>query len=224
MQNLTHWEQEWSRIQKELRQHPGVRVLRDTQGPVLQDAAPPDPPGNPEDHPYLDPSLYERSVLFSEIGSQWQTVDPYPTVNGEFFLTPLSKTVRENSPSFPPDLYSDEEQRVGAELHVIDDAPFTGAGSFAAIRIQPGVTTSEIWFSDHVRGLWQMDLDYNTYVERLRLTKGAFGWQHLYTEAPLNDWEFEPTADRIARMFDVLPQMFPDYDYSDLRARLEARL
>ncbi|MEV8432593.1 hypothetical protein [Streptomyces chartreusis] len=223
MQNLTDWEQEWSRIQEELRQNSGVRVLRDTQGSLLLDAVPP-VPGSAGEDVILEPSLYERSVRFSEIGSQWQTVDPYPAVTGEFFLTPLSKAVRENSPGFDDSLYSDEERRIGAELHVIDDAPFTGAGSFGAIRIQPGVMTPEIWFSDHVRGMWLMDIDYGTYMENLRLTRGAFGWQHLFTEAPLDDWDFERTADRIARMLDVLPQVFPDYDYTPLQERGEERL
>ncbi|MDG9706942.1 hypothetical protein [Streptomyces sp. DH10] len=209
MQNLTQWEQEWVRVQEELRQHSGVRVLRDTRGPLLQDAI---VPGS------------EQILRFSEFGSQWQTVEPYPVVTGEFFLTPLAKALREDPPSFDASLYSDEEQRVGAELHVIDDAPFTGAGSFTAIRMKTGTTaTPEMWFSDHVRGLWQMDLDYTTYVELLRLTKGAFGWQHLYTEAPLDDWEFERTAERVARMLDVLPQVFPDYDYTPLRQRWDAR-
>ncbi|WP_330316954.1 hypothetical protein [Streptomyces platensis] len=223
MPNWTPWEQEWVRIQEELREHPGVQVFRDTRGPMNPDAVP-SASGSSERHPPLDSSLYERSVRFSEIGSQWKTVDPYPLVTGEFFLTPLPKAVREIPPSFPPSLYPEEEQRIGAELHIIDDAPYTGAGSFVGIRIQPEVTDPEIWFSDHTRGLWQMDLDYHTYVEYLRRTKGAFGWQHLYTRAPLNDWEFERTADRIARMLDVLPQVFPDYDYTPLRQQLEVRL
>ncbi|MFJ9406301.1 hypothetical protein [Streptomyces sp. NPDC101393] len=222
MQNVTPWEQGWVRIQEELRHHPGIQVVHETQGPVTRDSVPGATEG--PSGPHLDASLYERSVRFSEIGSQWKTIDPYQLVTGEFFLTPLQQAVRENPPSFDPSLYSDEEQRIGVELRVIDDAPFTGTGSFVAIRLQSGVKNLEIWFSDHERGLWQMDLDYNTYVEHLRLTKGAFGWQHLYTQAPLNEWEFERTADRIVRMLDVLPHVFPECDYTPLRERLSARL
>ncbi|MBP8539428.1 hypothetical protein [Streptomyces sp. MK37H] len=223
MVNLTPWEQEWVQIQEDLRQSPGVRVFQDVRGDIregdlLRDA------GDSGGGPHFAQSLYGRSVRFSEIGSQWQTVEPYGFVVGEFFLTPLKQAVHEDPPDFTSSFYSDEEQRIGQELRVIDDTPFTGAGSFTAIRLDPESTGSEVWFSDHLRGLWRMDLDYSTYVDLLRLTKGAFGWQHLFTQAPLEDEEFQRTADRIVNMLDALPQIFPDRDYTPLRKRWEARL
>lgn len=223
MANLTEWEQGWAQVQEDLRQSPGVQVFRDVQGPVTQVDRPSDE-GEPQGGPSLAPSLHERSVRFSEIGSQWQTVEPYPFVTGEFYLIPLSQAVNEDPPEFESSFHSKKEQRIGKELRVIDDSPFTGAGSFAAIRLQAGVTDPEVWFSDHLRGLWKMDLDYRTYMGLLRLTKGAFGWQHLFTEAPLGDEDFQRTADRITNMIDALPQIFPNADYSGLRARSEARL
>ncbi|MER6234515.1 MULTISPECIES: hypothetical protein [Streptomyces] len=145
-------------------------------------------------------------------------------ITGEFSLTPLAQAVREDPPPFASSFHSKKEQRIGRELRVIDDAPFTGAGSFAAIRLQPAVTNPEVWFSDDDRGLWKMDLDYSTYVGLLRFTKGAFDWQHLFTQAPLGDAEFQRTAERIVNMADALPRIFPNVDHSGWHARLEARL
>ncbi|WP_413114699.1 hypothetical protein ACK1X7_05250 [Streptomyces sp. CY1] len=223
MMKLTSWEQEWVQIQEDLRQSPGVRVLQDIRGDILEGGLLPDAK-DPGGGPHFAPSLYKRSVRFSEIGSQWQTVEPYSFVVGEFFLTPLERALCEEPPDLTSSLYSDEEQRIGQGLRVIDDTPFTGAGSFTAIRLHPESTGSEMWFSDHLRGLWRMELDYSTYVELLRLTKGAFGWQHLFTQAPLEEEEFQRTADRIVNMLDALPQIFPDRDYTPLRERWEARL
>ncbi|WP_086710418.1 hypothetical protein [Streptomyces antimycoticus] len=223
MVNLTPWEQEWVQIQEDLRQSPGVQVLQEVRGDILEE----DILSNARDSgggPHFAPSLFERSVRFSEIGSQWQTVEPYSFVVGEFFLTPLEQAVREDPPDFTSSFYSDDEQRIGQGLRVIDDTPFTGAGSFTAIRLHSGSTDPELWFSDHLRGLWRMDLDYSTYVDFLRLTKGAFGWQHLFTQAPLEEEEFRRVTDRIVNMLDALPQIFPDRDCTPLRERWEARL
>ncbi|MFE4537261.1 hypothetical protein ACFRKB_19610 [Streptomyces scopuliridis] len=178
----------------------------------------------PNGVPSLDPTLFEWSVRFSEIGTQWRTAEPYQSVSGEFFLTPLSQAVHTDPPNFNPSLYSEKEQRIGRELRIIDDSPFTGAGVFVAIRLQSNVHSPEMWISDHTQGLWKMDLDYSAYVKFLRLTKGAFGWQHLFTQAPLDDYEFQRTADRIARMLNTLPQVFPDYDYTTLLERGGERL
>lgn len=222
MASFTPWEQEWIRIQEALRQSPGVHVLQEIRGDIAEDHVIPSV-GAPGGGQNIDASLYERSVRFSEIGSQWQTVGPYPPVVGEFYLTPLEEAVHEGPPDFTSDFHAEEEQRIGHELRIIDDTPFTGAGSFAAIRVNPETPSPEVWFSDHLRGLWRMDLDYRSYVGLLRLTKGAFGWQHLFTQAPLEEEEFQRTADRIANMVDALPQIFPDHDYTTLRERWEAR-
>ncbi|MEV0644840.1 hypothetical protein AB0I28_06215 [Phytomonospora sp. NPDC050363] len=219
MTEPTAWDRAWFRVQDELRASPGVRVLQELREPAAETTV---------DEVVLDAALYERSVGFGAIAGQWTTVEPYAPVTGEFYLEPLAQAVSADPPDFTSMLDSDdeaeEEERVAADLRVIDSAPFTGSGSYTAIRLQPGVTDPEVWFDDHTLGLWRMDLDFPAYAEFLLLTKGAFGWQHLFTRAPLGEWEFQSAARRIANMLDALPRLFPDHDYTPLLARSRERL
>ena len=69
-----------------------------------------------------------------------------------------------------------------------------------------------------------MDIDYCAYLAALRVTKGTFGWQYLFTEVSLAEEDYKNTARRLTDMLDVFPRLFPAHDYSELRARLEERL
>lgn len=215
MPELTAWEQEWVRLQQELRDHPGIEVLKECRGPVLIE--------EPRDfgEAAVVP-LSEWLPRFRGIGSQWRTVGPGPAVTGEFYLDFADEGPRDYVSTIDSD-EAEVEERIGRELRVIDSAPYTGTGSCGAIRPVPGNSAPEVWFDDHTRGLWKMDLDYRGYLNQLRLTKGAFGWQHLFTQAPLEDWEFGSTARRLATMLDVLPRLFPEHDYGPLRERLQSR-
>ncbi|QPP08315.1 hypothetical protein G4Z16_20095 [Streptomyces bathyalis] len=223
MANLSAWDQEWLRVQRELRESVGVEVINEVNEPAFAENSH-NEAADLRDEASVDSSLYRKSVRITKIGSQWQTVEPYPFVTGEFYLTPLTDVVWRDPPDFTSLFYTEREERVGKDLRVIDACPFTGAGSFSAIRLRSSGGNPELWFSDHRRGLWRMELDYTTYMDLLRLTKGVFGWQHLFTRAPLGHDEFQTTVKWITRMLDALPRLFPDYDYSPLQERLEARL
>ncbi|KAA5836077.1 hypothetical protein ABT337_23195 [Saccharopolyspora hirsuta] len=223
----TAYERSWLEVVRALDENPAIEVSYEHQGDVQLEAT--DASGSFDDLEdwegiSLDRSLCELNIRFAELGRQWQTAGPHAWVAGEFHLTPLALLVHEDPPSFESSLHSEAERRVGAELRVIDEGPVTGAGHFAAIRLQPGVGNPEVWYSDSHSRLWKMDLDYPGYLEALRITKGAYDWQHLFTEAPLGTEEYDRTPDRLADMLEALPEIFPDHDYEPLRARLAERL
>ncbi|MFJ8050589.1 hypothetical protein [Streptomyces luteogriseus] len=221
----TPYEEDWLDVLDELRNSPAVDVLNEAREDIDVTA---------EDTAFDDLAEWEgieigaelRSayIRFAQLGSQWRTVEPYPYLTGEFQLTPLPLAVHEDAPEFPSSLYSDEQRDMATGFRVIDASPFTGTGSFVALRLQPGVENPEVWYSDHrTNTLWPMNLDYRAYMDALRLTKGVFDWQHLFTEAPLGDEEFAGAAADLRVMLDVFVEIFPDHDYSDLKARLRER-
>lgn len=225
LEEPTPYEQGWLKILDELRESPAVDVMHEAREDIDLTA---------EDSAFDDLAEWEgieigselRSayIRFAQLGSQWRTTDPYVYLTGEFRLTPLPLAVHEDAPEFTSGLYSDEQRELATGFRVIDASPFTGTGSFVALRLQPGVENPEVWFSDHrTNTLWPLDLDYRAYLDALRLTKGVFDWQHLFTAAPLDQEEFAGTRENLQVMLDVLPELFPDHDYTDLRARLRER-
>lgn len=223
MNELTALESRFVRIQDELRQNAEVRVIWDTRGDIIRENPGTDT-GESEQSIPLDDLPHAQYMRFFEIGSQWEALDTSQFIAGEFFLLPPSRSANEDPPDLVPLLHSEEEEALGQELRVIDACPMSGTGTFTAIRLQSNVTNPELWFCDDDLGLWKMDVDYRAYLDLLGLTKGAFSWQHLFTRAPLGEWEFQRTAERLVRMLDILPQIFPNEDYMPLQNRLEARL
>ncbi|MEU6918642.1 hypothetical protein [Streptomyces olindensis] len=225
LEEPTAYEEGWLKVLDELCESPGVDVLNEVRDDIDLTA---------EDTAFDDLAEWEgieigaelRSeyIRFSQLGSQWRTLDPYPYLAGEFRLTPLPLAVHEDAPEFPSSLYSDEQRELATGFRVIDSSPFTGNGSFVALRLEPGGEDPEVWFSDHrTNTLWRMELDYRAYMDTLRLTKGVFDWQHLFTQAPLTEEEFGGTAADLRAMLEVLPELFPDHDYRHLLARLRER-
>ncbi|SHM34515.1 hypothetical protein [Streptomyces yunnanensis] len=222
----TPHEVRWLAIVEQLRDSPGITVSRDITADIDMTAG-----DVPEafaelaewEGIRLSSSLQENYLRFHELGSQWQTAEPYPFVAGEFRLRPIAHVIHEQSPDCASSLYSAEEREIISELRIIDEAPFTGAGTFSALRLQSDVEDPEIWYTDHRQGLWKMDLGYHQYFETLRLTRGAYDWQHLFTEAPLSSDGYDITVDRLTNMLDSLPRIFTEDDYGDLRDRWEAR-
>ncbi|WP_369269478.1 hypothetical protein AB5J55_04965 [Streptomyces sp. R11] len=226
LEEPTAYEEGWLKVLDELRDSPAVEVLNEAQDDIdlmVEDSSFDDLAE--WEGVELGQELRHAYVRFSQLGSQWRTVDTHQDLAGEFRLSPLPLAVHEDPPEFSSSLYSDEQRDIASGFRVIDSSPFTGTGSFVAMRLQVGVTNPEIWFSDHrTNTLWRMDLDYVTYMENLRITKGVFDWQHAFTEAPLNDEEFVGVARELQAMLEILPSVFPDHDYAPLHARLAERL
>ncbi|MEV0054423.1 hypothetical protein AB0H34_28455 [Saccharopolyspora shandongensis] len=58
----------------------------------------------------------------------------------------------------------------------------------------------------------------------LLITKGVYGWQHLFADVQLHADEYIHARKRLTTMLQVLPEIFPGHDYEPLRARLAQRL
>ncbi len=172
---------------------------------------------------HLDPVLRRNFIRFDRMAFHWRIERPKIKLTGEFRIHHLLASLVMDAP--PIDWGSTESERqLYSELRVIDDYPGGGTGTFAALRIQPDNPMPEVWYHDFRVGAFKLDLDYCEYLDALTVTKGTFGWQYLYTDVQLAGIDFIEVATDMRDMLDVFPRLFPEYDYSDLRARLEARL
>ncbi|MFE2637822.1 hypothetical protein ACFXKX_09640 [Streptomyces scopuliridis] len=169
----------------------------------------------------FSPAVQRYFFRFGDIAAYWRSPDPDSELVGEFHLTHLYSTslmshTWEGTDDWERDLYQ--------ELRIFDDTPRTGTGYMATLRAPRGTTDPEIWFFDMHYGVMEMDLDYGTYLDTLLVTKGTIGWQYLFCDAGFGDPGFTPVAKGLKEMLEVFPRLFPDHDYTDLRARLQERM
>ncbi|MDQ1012573.1 hypothetical protein QFZ82_007058 [Streptomyces sp. V4I23] len=176
-----------------------------------------------EDGLPLSQKVREYFFRHDEITACWRLEHEDSVMVGEFRLCHVMRAVTEN---YLSDIWeSDNDQRdLYEELRVFDDTPRTGTGRLAALRATDGATDPEIWFFDLREGAMKMELDYAGYLEAVLTTKGVLGWQYLFCAPEDCGTGFASVANRLNEMLTTLPRLFPDYDYSELRARLEARL
>ncbi|MFD6286821.1 hypothetical protein [Streptomyces sp. NPDC060205] len=174
---------------------------------------------------YMGPEAVEQVVnhLFDaeQIHLSWHTPDH--AVYGEFALKDLRTCL--SGPYMP---YTDErltsaEQLVMDEIKTLEEAP--GSGRLTALRVSMDMTPChELWFYDMNQQRFELlDLKYSSYLDALLITKGIPGWQYLYADVRLAEDEFRQLASQLERSLDALEEVFPAYDYSALRQRLEAR-
>jgi hypothetical protein len=165
------------------------------------------------------------------LGSYWRSAAAPHEIGGEFALSDIYDCLL----GAPPDLgwsgSSDRELQFLSELRVIDGTPRSGVGTFGAIRVQPNVDPLEIWYYDPELGppespvpYLRMDVTYCQYLAAVVLAKGTFGWQYLFAKVALRGPWFERRVAVLQGMLRKFPELFPDYDYGPLRARLEERL
>jgi len=197
----------------------------------------------------LDGDMVSYALRFTEFGAYWSTLtgddcddgsegeevdDPTesepPEIYGEFFLRPIHDILSQSAG--PADAVETKFQRTFlSELRVMDQTPRSGAGMLTYLRLSPGSGPLEVWYSDiaaigippYPPGFIRMDITYSEYLDALILTKGTYGWQYLYTDISLTAG-FSETAEYLEGMLSLFPECFPGHDYSDLQARLEARL
>ncbi|KAF4409365.1 MULTISPECIES: hypothetical protein [Streptomyces] len=170
------------------------------------------------------PDSFRRNYFAPKrMHAQWRSVQETELV-GEFCLYHLHEAFSQ------PDLVPEDttlamtDQEIMADLSAVDSAHRTGAGEVTGIRItDEGLF--EVWFYDMTqRRLERMDLDYAEYLDSVLITKGTSGWQYLFIDGDLTSVSMESTVRRLKAMLSSFPDLFPDYDYAPLRARLEARL
>ncbi|GGS97630.1 hypothetical protein [Streptomyces violaceus] len=227
MTDLTPCERGWVGVLDELRSCAALRVSRAEQGPVSQifgDA--PTEFANLEEFEdiSLDASLQRCYFRFVSIAASWEVVESETSIAGEFDVAHLSDVLSGDAPELGWPNPTADERELLSQLRGFDGTTITGVGHLTALRIQPGVGNPELWFDAGPLGVHRLDIDYCTYLDVLRVTKGTFGWQYLFTEVSLAQEDYVGAAQRLSEMLDLFPRLFPAYDYSDLRARLEARL
>ncbi|MGI5373569.1 hypothetical protein ACQEV2_04780 [Streptomyces sp. CA-251387] len=184
------------------------------------------------DNVALGSYLRECNIWFTELSCRWRAKTGSPELGGEFRLRDLYDSILLPPPQFTLETAGASDLAIYEQLRVVDFPQHAGTGHFAAIRIQQHVDPLEMWYYDMRLStapgidsdLVKLDLTYCQYLEALLLTKGVFGWQYLFADITLRGIVFRDTVERLKRMLEVFPELFPDHDYGDLAARLEARL
>lgn len=167
----------------------------------------------------LDPVLQRVLLRFEGMSSHWNLDSGDSFMFGGFSLCHLGAAM------FATPSIESGVPGLDKELRVFDDLREAGNGSFAALRIQPGVTSPEVWFCIDGGTCFKLDLDYGAYLDALLVTKGVFGWQFLFADVDMRDDVFRyRCAPGLTEALKIFPEMFPGRDYEVLRARLAERL
>ncbi|MCI2420867.1 hypothetical protein MOQ72_25790 [Saccharopolyspora sp. K220] len=169
----------------------------------------------------LSPAVRGYFFRYDEIKAHWRSLNPNSDLVGEFRLSHIYSGRRM---SYIWEGTNDQERELYQQLLIFDDTPQTGTGRMAMMRTPRGTTDPEIWYFDMHDGAMEMDLDYGAYLDTLLATKGTIGWQYLFCDKGMGDQGFDPIAQELKEMLEVFPRLFPDHDYSNLRARLRERV
>ncbi|MFC7310401.1 hypothetical protein ACFQVC_40095 [Streptomyces monticola] len=153
----------------------------------------------------------------------WRAADSEVPLFGEFNVMNIDSSSEERLP-VQDFAWEKSDEKLLSELSILDDISRGGGGQLATMRFLPGVASPEIWFLDRFNTIVKLDLDYRAYLDNLIITKGVTGWQYLFADVPLSAQEYGSTLESLRTMLEVLPEHFPDHDYTSLAARLEARL
>ncbi|MFG3705269.1 hypothetical protein ACGF7U_11140 [Micromonospora sp. NPDC047670] len=171
----------------------------------------------------LSHRIQEYFFRHGAVEAAWRSRRPGTALVGDFKLRHIMSAVGNLRMTRFWKGEDDAERSLFKDLRIFDDTPRTGSGRMALLRATPGTADPEIWFFDMRQGVVPMELDYPAYLETLLVTKGVIGWQYLYCQPEDCGMGFIPLVDGLQEMLDVFPRLFPDHDYADLRARLEAR-
>ncbi|MFE7661943.1 hypothetical protein ACWIG3_32010 [Streptomyces celluloflavus] len=174
--------------------------------------------------PPVAEDLQEHYFPAEEIHASWDSVGQ-PRISGELCLTNILVALTRRHPPLEDITLPQSGQEILARLKVVDQEPFSGTGRVTGIRISGGKTEPEFWYHDTPRScLTRLELGYGTYTEVALATKGAFGWQYLFTDVDLSRPEFHATSQNLRESLALFSETFPEYDYAPLVNRLEARL
>ncbi|GAA5093076.1 hypothetical protein [Nocardia iowensis] len=227
MTDLSPQEQRYMQLLDELQQARGIEVYFEERGPVekIYGDVPTTFARLAELHGLiLDPELQQGFLRFEGVSSHWGIYLEDTYLSGEFSVRHLGAAMFATAKHLVTEDSTEFERHLYPQLRVFDSQPRTGVGTMAALRIQPGVTTPEIWYYHGTRGTFRLDLNYREYLDALLVTKGAHGWQYLFADVDMKNDEFHGPATNMRIMLAAFPDLFPDHDYSPLRARLAERL
>ncbi|MFI7146941.1 hypothetical protein ACIBO2_18640 [Nonomuraea sp. NPDC050022] len=162
----------------------------------------------------------DPSFRFSRLSSHWYGTGEAEGLGGEFRIPQLYRAIAKPPPLLAWDGAPDDERELIHESREIDGTPRSGTGVVVTVRLS---TSLEIWLWYRGQPM-QMDVDYLGYLKALALTKGTHGWQYLFTDLNFADPDLYWTAGDMKAMLHHLPGLFPQYDYTSLRERLDDRL
>jgi hypothetical protein len=177
-----------------------------------------------EDDLPLSGRVQEYFFRHGAVEAAWRSRRPDTSLIGEFKIHHIMSAVGNMRMTRFWKGEDDAERALYKDLRIIDETPQTGSGRMSLLRATPGATDPGVWFFDTRQGAMPTELDYPGYLEALFVTKGVIGWQYLYCAPEDCGMGFIPIVDGLKEMLDVFPRLFPDHDYTDLRARLEERL
>ncbi|NBE52379.1 hypothetical protein [Streptomyces boluensis] len=166
-----------------------------------------------------DTSLESYRLGAAFVHAAWFTRD-YSS-EGEFRLHDIWCCLNGENLNFTDRHLSAEENETLQKLKVLDQC--LESGRLTGIYVSES-GEGEIWFYDNnSRLLKRLDIDYRSYVQNLFTIKGTSGWQYLFTDTDLSGDKFDVLVDYLKNALNDFPTVFPEYDYTDLRTRLEAR-
>jgi hypothetical protein len=171
----------------------------------------------------LPQSVTQCSVAYEQISYHWWIDHSEGSASGEFNLRPPCTCL----PAIPPSaewVMSDSERELSDQFLLFDDFPQGGTDPYVALRLDSDTRSPEIWYHATECGPLLLDLDYCTYLRTLAITKGALGWHFLFADISLKQADFRSYINELKGMLAVFPELFPEYDYTSLQERLEARL
>jgi hypothetical protein len=163
------------------------------------------------------PSVANSVEIDDELYVYWKSREQSAedAVFGEFFLRSVLVFGLTNdlSPTFLSQPYGDIDLR---NTRVFDYYAYNGGPIHALLpasgqRIEDGV----LIFNE--KQVWRTSLDYATYLDVLRRTRGFLFWQYLFCDR-IRVEQHEMVA--LKRGFAFVEREFPGDDYSDLRERL----
>ncbi|MFB7212915.1 hypothetical protein [Streptomyces sp. NPDC056255] len=155
------------------------------------------------------------------VHAAWFTGDY--SIEGEFRLHDIWCCLRGKQLNFTDRNLAVSDNEKLRKLKILDQS--TESGRLTGIDVSESREGHELWFYDISHStLKRMDIDYRGYVQNLFIMKGVSGWQYLFTDTDLSGDEFDVLTGYLKNALNSFPTLFPRYGYSDLRARLEARL
>ncbi|MER6012901.1 hypothetical protein [Streptomyces bluensis] len=181
----------------------------------------------------LDADMLGDSLRF-EVAAHWESGPSLPSFSGEYRVpSPMEILTQGRMPSLDL-LKTDFQREFISQLRYFDNAYESSRGFMTFLRMNPGSSPLEVWFSDlagtgkdpHPPGYVKLDLTFTEYVETLLLTKGLHGWQYLFADVSFTDPALEHLhlVEGLRNGLDAFADLFPGQDYAPLTSRLEARL
>lgn len=169
--------------------------------------------------PFECPPTVARSVeIAKELAAYWKprTSQGKHAVTGEFFLRPVLTFGLDNEIA---SVFKTREYD-GIDLEttrVFDYYHRNGGPIYALLQVVGSALDDKVLVFDE-DNVYRTSLRYDTYLQKVRLTRGLLFWQYLFCERVTVD---PGRVQRLRRGLSFLEAEFPGDDYSDLWKRLE---